>query len=103
MNRVVTHLQGCLIHAQRHDERDNLADDVGRDRVVRDDERRALRLKQELTAIAVEPSFPSLPSSLSFGPELDSLNFLSVLSLLSSLALSCGLVLGSLSAMSKPV
>src|SRR5580704_15805251 len=38
VDRVVSHFQGRLIHSQRHDERDDLEDDVSRDRVEDDDE-----------------------------------------------------------------
>ena len=48
VDRVVAHFQGRLIHAQRHDERDDLEDDEGGDDVVDDDERRALGLQQKL-------------------------------------------------------
>src|SRR6202022_1855380 len=37
VNGVVTHLQGCLVYAQRHDERDHLEDDARHDTVVDDE------------------------------------------------------------------
>src|SRR5208337_5284816 len=54
VNRVVSDLQGGLVHAQRHDERDDLEDDVSRDRVEDDDERRAVELEQKLVGVAEE-------------------------------------------------
>src|SRR5271170_2103618 len=51
---VVADFQGSVIHPQRHDERDDLEDDVGRDRVEDDDEQRAVDLQHELVGVAVE-------------------------------------------------
>jgi hypothetical protein len=45
VSRVVTHLQGGIVHPQRHDERDDLEDDEGCDHIVHDDERRSLHLQ----------------------------------------------------------
>jgi hypothetical protein len=48
VNSIISHLQGCLIHPQWHDERDDLEDYKGSYHVIDDNERRPLRLKQEL-------------------------------------------------------